>query len=158
MTLKYKIKDGYKKICNFFNPKQKWIKKYIEYYSWSDKVELIRDFLFGCIVHFVEDEDAFNWNDWEYHENHKEAGLIIKDCYDYIKNKRPLLEKEIDEISIKAVEGMTFGKNEKGYVKVEKRADYEKFDKKLIELENSMEDQDNKVMADILKVRGFLWV
>ena len=40
----------------FFKPKQKWLTETIPN-SWKDKPELIRDILFECIIHFIEEEN-----------------------------------------------------------------------------------------------------
>jgi hypothetical protein len=94
---KYKY-NWYDKIRCTLNPRQKWIKKHIEYNQWCDKVELIPNFLFGCVIHFVEDEECYEKTDWEgSSEGHCEFSNGLKECYDYVKVGRPTLKKELDK-------------------------------------------------------------
>ncbi len=94
--LKIKFKVKYDKLRYFLNPRQKWLTKQIPS-EWNDKTTLIPLINFAMVKHFVEVEDANHLTNWaasgdgpaKFHEE-------LKDCYDYIKNRRPQLEKELD--------------------------------------------------------------
>lgn len=94
--LKIKLKVRYDKIRYFLNPRQKWLVKQIPK-DWSDKTHLIPFVNFAMVVHFVETEDAAGFTDWENSgDGVSKFCTELKDCYDYIKNRRPQLEKELD--------------------------------------------------------------
>lgn len=94
----------------FLNPRQRWIKK-AGYYRWKDKPELIDDFLFECVIHFVEEEDGLKLfeelspkdfsSSMEYlFYYQKQVGPYreIKEAYEYLKTERKdLIEKELWE-------------------------------------------------------------
>jgi len=99
--MKYRIIQIKQWICDLFAPKQKWLTKKIPRH-WSDKPELIRDILFECLVHYIEEEKAFDNLDWDWsdeveagHISQKEADATNKAreelewAYVYIKSDRP---------------------------------------------------------------------
>ena len=95
-SLKCKIGRAYDWLRYKLNPRQKWLKKQIPD-SWSDKVWLIPELNFAMVVHFVEGEKCFDHTDYENSgENHVQFASDLKDCYDYIKNRRPALQKQHD--------------------------------------------------------------
>jgi len=100
--------DVWNSICAWFNPRQKWLTKHVKN-TWQDKPELIRDILFAALIHYVEEENGLI--DPEFYEIDYQAGYVsqeymdsmtetyhsLKEIYNYIKNERPLLQKEADE-------------------------------------------------------------
>lgn len=81
-------------LCYFLKPRQKWLKKQIPN-EWCDKTHLIPLINFAVVVDFVEGEDAINVTDWEASsEQASQFEKELKDCYDYIKVRRPKLEEE----------------------------------------------------------------
>jgi hypothetical protein len=107
----WQLQDLKQYICDLFNPKQKWLTKQIPR-AWQDKPELIRDVLFNCIVHFVEEENGLDPHgvDWseelknghvtqEYVDHNNEILDSITRCYNWIKTDRPRLEKIFNENS-----------------------------------------------------------
>jgi len=100
--------DVWYPICAWFNPRQKWLTKHIKN-TWQDKPELIKDILFACLVHYVEQEkgiqDPTIYDDdlkagyisREYYDSVVDLNTELQDVYNYIKTERPLLEKAADE-------------------------------------------------------------
>lgn len=81
-------------ISNEFNPRQKWLTKQIPK-GWCDKTHLIPLVNFAMVVDFIEGEDALGTTDWEgTSDGASKFSKELKDCYDYIKIRRPQLEKE----------------------------------------------------------------
>lgn len=95
-TLKVKLSVRYDKLRYFLNPRQKWLTKQIPK-EWSDKTHLIPFVNFAMVTHFVEVEDAECTTNWENSgEGANQFYKELKDCYDYIKVRRPQLEKDLD--------------------------------------------------------------
>jgi hypothetical protein len=81
-------------VCYKLNPRQKWLKKQIPD-GWCDKVCLIKDLNFAMVVHFIDGEKCFDNTDYEGSgEAQTKFATELKDCYDYIKNRRPKLDTE----------------------------------------------------------------
>jgi len=90
-------------LCAWFNPRQKWLTKLISN-QWMDKPELIKDILFACLVHYVEEEKGINSRELyetDYKEGHIskeyldhciEVNTDLQNVYNYIKNERPRLD------------------------------------------------------------------
>jgi len=78
------------------NPRQRWLTKQIPK-SWADKTWLIPELNFAMVVNFVEGENALNVTDWDAtSEAHSQFEKELKDCYDYIKVRRPELQRQYD--------------------------------------------------------------
>lgn len=84
------------KLVFWFNPRQSWIKNHIEYYEWQDKPELITDFMFGCIIHLVEEEEYVGKFVSET-KNEITFDKQLLECYDYIKIQRPKMIKDMEK-------------------------------------------------------------
>ena len=135
--------NWYDKIRCTLKPRQRWIKKHIRYRQWCDKVVLIPDFLFGCIVHFVEEEKCFERIDWEASSpQHAKVADELQECYEYITTARPALEQQLDD----AYDNLPAGGSYE-----EKYAD-------VISTEKAIEDGDEKYMMWIVKNTNYLWV
>lgn len=140
--IEYTIKSWLYKIKETFNPRQKWIKKHIEYNAWCDKVELIPKFLFGCVVHFVEEEECFKTTDWQgTSEGHaKFADQLVK-CYEYIKVKRPSLERQLDY----------------AYDNLPKAQDYHERYAEVIRIEKEIDKLDKEYAIWIVENKDYMW-
>jgi len=138
----YEIKRGWQAVSEFFNPRQRWLKKHIEYNRWSDKVELIPEFLFGCVVHFVEEEKCFERTDWEASsEGHAKFAVELQECYEYIVTARPMLERQLDD----------------AYENVPKVGSYEEMYADVISTERTIKEADDKYTVWIVKNRDYMW-
>jgi hypothetical protein len=95
-SLKCKLSRLRDWISYTLRPRQKWLAKQIPK-SWCDKTHLIQLINFAMVVHFIEEEKALDVTDWE--ASSPQADKFSKelmDCYNYIKVRRPQLEKEHD--------------------------------------------------------------
>ena len=141
--MKCKIGRAYDWLRYKLNPSQKWLKKQIPD-DWSDKTHLIPELNFAMVVHFVDGEKCFDNTDYEASgENHVKFANDLKDCYDYIKNRRPALQKQHDA-SYPDEETMT------GVYAV----DYAELNR----LEVLINKEDTKYLVWIVINRDFFWV
>lgn len=131
----------YNKIKNILNPRQKWIKKHIEYNQWCDKVELIPKFLFGCVVHYVEEEKCFERINWKATKKHSEFADQLGECYEYIKEKRPLLVKQLDD----------------AYSNMSTKSLCNEALSEVTRLEKDLDNLDKKHIIWIVKNKDFMW-
>lgn len=83
------------KIIHFFNPCQKWIKKYIRYNGWCDKDSLMEDFIRGCIIEFVDTEGCFENTCWDSDEGHRECKKGLISAYRWFKYGVPLAQLDL---------------------------------------------------------------
>jgi hypothetical protein len=142
--LKYNIRD-------FFFPRQKWLLRNVSRH-WCDKVDLIRIVLFEILIHFVEEEmDSVSW-DWqeevelgytsqEHADRVKTTAAELRSVYNYIKNERPNLEKQMNE-SVFFTKTLNCA-----------HSDYLEY----ISLDKKIEEFDEHAMQVILKNRNHLW-
>lgn len=138
---KYKY-NWYDNLKCTLKPRQRWIKKHIEYKQWCDKTELIPKFLFGCVVHFVEDEKAFEVTDWVgSSERHAKFAVELHECYHYIKVTRPNLEKRLDD----------------AYNHVPLTGSFEEAYADVLSIEKDIEDSENKYVMWIAENKGYMW-
>ena len=89
---------------NPFSSPQKWIYKYIPKHEFADKTHLIPEFLFGCIIEFVETEECFERVDYTWCASHKTFERDLRKCYQFAINTRHVLQKAIDDELTKACE------------------------------------------------------
>jgi hypothetical protein len=138
---KYKV---WYPLCAWFNPRQKWLTKLISN-QWMDKPELIKDILFACLVHYVEEEKGINSREFyetDYKEGHIskeyldhciEVNTDLQNVYNYIKTERPKIELLV---------GQTW-----------KTDDWHD----AIKMESEMSDKDVWAMTTIAKYSPYLW-
>jgi hypothetical protein len=139
---KIRLSRYWDEVCYFFNPRQKWIKKQIPN-SWCDKTHLIPLINFAIVVDFVENEDALNVTDWE--ASSAQASQFekeLKDCYDYVKIRRPKLEEDL---------GNSYPDEEK--MTGDYYVDYADHNR----LEIEMDKNDTKYLTWIVVNRDFFW-
>lgn len=140
--LKVKVKVKYNKLRYYLNPCQKWLVKQIPN-EWNDKITLIPLVNFAMVTHFVEVEDAKCTTNWENSgEGANQFYKELKDCYDYIKNRRPQLEKDLDA-SYPSDETRT-GKYEVDYAETNR-------------LELVINKEDTKYLTWIVVNRDYFW-
>jgi len=141
-ALKVKLSLMWDKVRYAINPRQKWLIKQIPN-EWNDKVTLIRDVNFAMIVHFIEEEKCFDSTDYERSsEGHAKFAKELIECYNYIKNERPNLDK---------LYWSSFPDDDKytgDYL-----VDYADTNR----LEKEIEDNDTKWLTWIVTNRNFLW-
>ena len=129
------------KIKYALNPRQKWIKKHIEYHKWCDKVELIPKFLFGCVVHYIEEEKCFDKIDFGADKDHTKFSNELVECYSYIITKRPSLEQQLED----------------AYDNVPSRGTYEERYSEVNRLKIEIDKLDRKYMIWIVENKDFMW-
>src|SRR5260221_12769404 len=89
-------------------PRNKWATDCIPN-TYSDKVQIIPDFLFAAITHFVEKsgEDCFGKIDWDASgKEHKKVARQIKQIYMWVKYDRPKYLIKLDNSYPEKPEGM----------------------------------------------------
>jgi hemerythrin len=130
------------KVGLFFKPRQRWIKNHIEYNHWCDKVELIPKFLFGCVIHYVDEEKCFERINFDATPEHKKFAKELKKCYEYAKNGRDELEKKTDE----------------AYPEFSNTGSYEEMYGEVHRLEAEIRKLDKRYMTWIVANKDFMWV
>ena len=139
---KIRLSRYWDEVRYFFNPRQKWIKNQIPN-SWCDKTHLIPLINFAIVVDFVENEDALNVTDWEASsEQASQFEKELKDCYDYVKIRRPKLEEDL---------GNSYPDEEK--MTGDYYVDYADHNRLEIELDKN----DTKYLTWIVVNRDFFW-
>lgn len=140
--MKVRASKIYDAIRYAINPRQRWLTKQIPK-DWCDKVSLIPTLNFAMVVHFVDGEDALAETDWDASsEYHSEFAKQLKDCYDYIKNRRPELQKRFEN-SYPDEETKTG----------DYHVDYAEHNK----IEEMLENEDTKYLVWIVTNRDFFW-
>ena len=143
---------------NPFSSPQKWIYKYIPKHEFADKTHLIPEFLFGCVIEFVESEKCFERIDYSVWPSHEKFARELKPCYDFVKNVRPSLQQSIDEELTEAYEKnpiifpadpfLVFERSKYSYEELYGRYRY---------LEENLKKQEQKYMKWIVKNIDHLW-
>lgn len=160
------------KVLDFFNPRQKWLFKKIGN-SWKDKGEIIRETLFECVVHFVDEEGGleglkFNAehisNQQEKREEYQKVLNILNWCYDYITRERPRYEKLLDESYPKRLLKFEdeFNKAEDGHSywkSCEQRygMPFEEAYRDVFYWEKEIKRNDDRVLRYVVEYRDWMW-
>jgi hypothetical protein len=137
------------KIGLFFNPRQKWIKKHIEYNNWCDKVELIPKFLFGCVIHYVDEEKCFERNNFNAVPEQEKFAKELKKCYEYAKNGRDDLEKQVE---------IAYGNVTLDLTDPAPKKSYEEMYGEVSRLEAEIAKLDKRYMTWIVANKNYMWV
>lgn len=99
----YLWKDLKYSISAFFRPRNKWASRLIPK-KFCDKPELIKDFLFAALVHYVEEEKALeDWTEEEIAkmpEHQRNCILECRELYPLIKSLPGLQEKNSKEFYV----------------------------------------------------------
>lgn len=148
---------------NPFKSPQEWIYKYIPKREYADKTYLIPEFLFGCVIEFVESEKCFEHVDYTGSGlNHEKFARELRQCYDFVKNVRPSLQQSMDKELTEATEKnpITFNKIEgdDSLLEVERsKYSYEELYGRYRYLEENLKKQEQKYMKWIVKNIDHLW-
>ena len=147
---------------NPFRSPQKWIYKYIPKREYSDKVELIPEFLFGCVIEFVESEKCFEYINYSDSTSHKKFARDLKRCYFFVKRVRPFMQQsmdyELDEASKK--NPMVWKESEEDdsiECTLESKYSYEELYSRHNYIEENLKNQEQKYMKWIVKNVDHLW-
>jgi hypothetical protein len=133
--------------------------------TWCDKNELIRLAVFKLLVDFVEKEKPNEHIEWLSDDGHKNAQTTFMGAYYWIKTLRPQL------VEISGYNLSEWGKlkgNWKWKELPNGNSEFVGFQNKETKeskahysthnvLEKVIEETDDKVLTDIIKIRGYLW-
>lgn len=147
---------------NPFRSPQKWIYKYIPKREYADKTHLIPEFLFGCVIEFVESEECFERTEYRYHSADRKFARELRQCYDFVKNVRPSLQQSMDEELTEAYEKnpMVWKESEEDNSLLElkeSKYSYKELYGRYNYLEESLKKQEQKYMKWIVKNVDHLW-
>jgi len=132
-------------------PKNKWATKIIPC-TWADKTWLIETFLFECIVHYVEVEiKIYDHIDWQTTPRAKVWKRIQK-CYTYITVELPSIKQQADRLMTEAYPPRSDWKPERVFTPKQREAQ-----KKLKELENTIESTTSDILKEIVNLKDYLW-
>ena len=133
--------------------------------TWCDKDELIRLSVFKLLVNFVEKEKPNEHVEWSSDEGHKNAQKIFMGSYYWIKTLRPQLE-EISDYNLSEwgrLKGnwkwneLPNGNSEFLGFQNEETEESKAHNSAHKALEQIIEETDDKVLVDIIKIRSYLW-
>ena len=149
---------------NPFRSPQKWIYKYIPKREYSDKTHLIPEFLFGCVIEFVESEKCFERTEYRYHSSDRKFARDLKRCYFFVKRVRPFMQQSMDYELTEASKKnpITFNKIEgdDSLLEVERSkcwGEYEELYGRYNYTEENLKKQEQKYMKWIVKNVDHLW-
>ena len=167
-SIPYSWKNIYYSTRDFFNPRQKWLTQKIGN-SWVDKCELIKIVAFESIIHFIEEEDAFNKIEWSATPEHAKAAEEYKRAYQYAKISIPILEeknerlwkdKELTEyFDTRFIVPLPNQKNTKNkrYTIAKPPENADKILSKIRENKAEIERMTQEVVEILAKYRNFMW-
>ncbi len=139
-----------------FAPQHKELRKTIPR-IWCDLPEIIDNFLFACVVYYVENEEGLK--NWEYQDDGhpcKDAAPMLREVYEYIKTVRPSMEQEL-KMNFSLIEVLTLvGKDNSSY-REELRDDSKATWKNVDAIEKEINDLDTKYLTWIIANRGLMW-
>jgi hypothetical protein len=140
------------KLRYWLNPRQKWIKKHIEYYSFCDKPELLKDFVFGCVINLVEGEKYFQTV-----SGGEEFDRELMDCYTYITVRRKNLEDEIEKL----YDELPPWNRDEDFIDQLNNKERQELSKPIYEeintAEERLDEEDKRMMIWIISNSGGLW-
>ena len=147
---------------NPFRSPQKWIYKYIPKREYSDKVELIPEFLFGCVIEFVESEKCFEHTEYRYHSSDRKFARDLKRCYFFAKRVRPFMQQSMDyELTEASKKNPLAYKEIEGYDSLleleESKYSHEELYGRYNYIEENLKNQEQKYMMWIVKNIDHLW-
>tara|TARA_B110000483_G_scaffold56839_1_gene71088 strand:+ start:152 stop:604 length:453 start_codon:yes stop_codon:yes gene_type:complete len=147
---------------NPFRSPQKWIYKYIPKREYSDKVELIPEFLFGCVIEFVESEKCFEYINYSDSTSHKKFARDLKRCYFFVKRVRPFMQQsmdyELDEATKKNPLVWKESEEDDSLLELEEsKYSYEELYGRYNYAEENLKKQEQKYMKWIVKNVDHLW-
>lgn len=132
--------------------------------TWADITSLIVNVNFAMIKQFYEDEYLLGIVDWAgSSEGHKKFEQWLKDAYTYISHKRPSLEAERDNSYPPTkplnewFEEKIDENGKKVYQMIPDKIPYEIRYKDVIRLEKEIEENDTKILKEMIEYRDFFW-
>jgi hypothetical protein len=128
-------------------PKNTWARKIVPH-TYSDKPELIQDFLFACIIDFVDNEPT-EYTDWESSKEHKQTWETINKLYKFAKHTLPARRKRLDEM-------MSGLYDEKSLMEFVDKSDDPRYEE-MSALEKQTETEIQQNLLEIVKIREYLW-
>lgn len=161
-TNPFKRRELYWKIRGWIFPQQKWLFKKIGN-TWRDIDGIIEIVLFECLIRYVEVERGLDGS-WSNAVEEKEE---ISKVYNYIKNERPLLQKELDTAYPVMIDdnmiNSSYDPVKKVWVNKMKSCDemygmsYNEAYQKVNWIEGLIKEKDTDAMMKIIKHRDYLW-
>ena len=128
-------------------PKNAWARKIIPH-TYSDKPELIQDFLFASIIDFVENEPIY-MTDWQSDKKRAEIYRNIENLYKFAKYTLPARKKRINEMLSELYD-------EESLMEFVDKSDDLKYEE-LSTLEKQTESEVQQNLLQIVKIREYLW-
>ena len=128
-------------------PKNAWARKIIPH-TYSDKPELIQDFLFACIIDFVENEPT-EYTDWESSKEHKQTWETINKLYKFAKHTLPARRNRLNEMLSELYD-------EKSLMEFVDKSDDSRYEE-MSALEKQTETEIQQNLLEIVKIRQYLW-
>ena len=128
-------------------PKNAWARKIIPH-TYSDKPELIQDFLFACIIDFVENE-PIDMTDWQSDKKRAEIYRNIENLYKFAKYTLPARRKRLEEL-------MSELYDEKSLMEFVDKSDDPRYEEMSV-LEKQTETEIQQNLLQIVKIREYLW-
>jgi hypothetical protein len=154
--MKYKLREFYYNIRDFFNPRQKWLTQKIPNH-WIDKDTLWEICIFEGIKHYVEKDGGLghevgdyesSQNDPTFPEWQKKFNREVKQNYELITQRLPALEKDFEE-AWKKIPHFEIG--EVGKI------DYEKVYGEVNRLEEQIHSLKTSIMFWVIFNRNSIW-
>ena len=121
--------------------------------TWCDRSHLLLLAMEKLVVDYIEEEKPFELINWDSDEGHRTAAEKMRDVYDFIKNRRPKQQAEIDKLSDELYGSV---KGENLLESLKKSRDPEKT-KYLWDLEDKLEKEQQEILHKIVDVRNYLW-
>ncbi len=128
-------------------PKNAWARKVVPH-TYSDKPELIQDFLFASIIDFVENE-PIDMTDWQSDKKRAEIYRSIENLYKFAKYTLPARRKRLDELISELYD-------KESLMKFVDKSDDPKYEE-LSFLEKQTEKEIQQNLLEIVKIRQYLW-
>jgi hypothetical protein len=128
-------------------PKNSWARNIIPH-TYSDKPELIQDFLFACIIDFVDNEPV-EYTDWESSKEHKQTWETINELYKFAKYTLPARRKRLDEMLSELYD-------EKSLMEFVDKSTDPKYEEMSV-LEKQTEKEIQQRLIQVVKIRKYLW-
>ena len=147
---------------NPFRSPQKWIYKYIPKREYADKTHLIPEFLFGCVIEFVESEKCFEHTEYSYFPSDRKFARDLKRCYFFVKKVRPFMQQSMDyELTEASKKNPLAYKEIEGYDSLleleESKYSHEELYGRYNYTEENLKKQEQKYMKWIVKNVDHLW-
>lgn len=127
-------------------PENKWARQVIPN-LYADKPELIQDFLFACVIDFVEHE-PIHYIDWDSDQKRSNAFKVINDAYKFAKHTYPARIKHIDELTTELYGDFDFNDTQKSN---------DLLREELAKLEENTQREVQEKLLQIIKIRNYLW-